>query len=215
MIATGSRPSVPKPFQLLGDIALTNETVFELAPLPRSLAVIGAGPLGLELAQAMARLGVETVVFDQSEHLAALHDSDVAKALQSVLSNELPIHLGVKLEVRKDDQGARLSWTGASTGAASFQRVLVAAGRPPALHGLNLESTGLDMNERGILKFDASTLQCGQAPIFFAGDVDAQRSVLHEASLEGTIAGRNAVSFPNVRKSKRNVPLSICSPIRR
>jgi dihydrolipoamide dehydrogenase len=209
VIATGSRPSIPKPFQLLGDIALTNETVFELTSLPRSLAVIGAGPLGLELAQAMARLGVKTVVFDQSENLAALRDGEVAKALQSVLSNELPIHLGVKLEVKKDDQGARVSWTGASTGVASFQRVLVAAGRPPALHELNLESTGLDKNEHGIPKFDASTLQCGQAPIFLAGDVDALRPVLHEASLEGTIAGRNAASFPKVRKSKRTVPLSI------
>ena len=209
VIATGSRPSLPKPFQLLGDIALTNETIFELASLPRSLAVIGAGPLGLELAQAMARLGVQTAVFDEGEHIASLRDTEVAKALQSELGKEFPIRLGVKLEVIKDAQGARLSWTGASTGVASFQRVLVAAGRPPALHDLNLESTGLDMNERGIPRFDASTLQCGQSPIFLAGDVDAQRPVLHEASLEGTIAGRNAASFPDVRKSKRTVPLSI------
>jgi dihydrolipoamide dehydrogenase len=209
VIATGSRPSMPKPFQLLGDVALTNETIFELASLPRSMAVIGAGPLGLELAQAMARLGVETAVFDQGEQLAAVRDSEVAKALQSELGKEFPIRLGVKLEVRRDGQGARLSWTGASSGVASFQRVLVAAGRPSALHDLNLESTGLDMNERGIPEFDTSTLQCGQSPIFLAGDVDAQRPVLHEASSEGAIAGRNAASFPNVRKSRRTVPLSI------
>src|ERR1700710_978156 len=59
VIATGSRPSVPKPFQKLGEIVSTNETIFELDSLPRSIAVVGAGPLGLELAQAMARLGVE------------------------------------------------------------------------------------------------------------------------------------------------------------
>ena len=209
MIATGSRPSVPKPFEKLGDIVLTNETIFELQSLPHSIAVVGAGPLGLELAQAMARLGVQTTMFDQSDHIAALRDAEVAKILKSVLGKEFPIHLGVKLDVEKDGAGARLSWSGASSGVASFERVLVAAGRPPALHDLNLAATGLETNEHGVPKFDPSTLQCGDAPIFLAGDVDAQRPVLHEASSEGAIAGRNAASFPRVRKAKRVVPLSI------
>jgi dihydrolipoamide dehydrogenase len=208
VIATGSRPSVPKPFEKLGDIVLTNETIFELESLPRSVAVVGAGPLGLELAQALARLGVQTSMFDKSEQIAALRDVEVAKNLRSVLGKEFPIHLAVDLHVEKDGQGARLSWSGASSGAAFFERVLVAAGRPPMLHALNLAATGLT-NEHGVPKFDPSTLQCGHAPIFLAGDVDAQRPVLHEASSEGAIAGRNAASFPKVRKAKRAVPLTI------
>jgi dihydrolipoamide dehydrogenase len=208
VIATGARSSVPKPFDGLGDIVLTNETIFEISSLPRSIAVVGAGPLGLELAQALARLGVETAVFEQSDHLAALRDAEVAKVLRSVLGTEFPIHLSVKLDVERDGHKARLSWSGASTGAASFERILVAAGRPPALHYLNLAATGLATNERGVPKFDPSSLQCGDAPIFLAGDVDSQRPVLHEASSEGEIAGRNAASFPNVRKVKRAVPLS-------
>jgi dihydrolipoamide dehydrogenase len=209
VIATGSRPSVPKPFQKLGEIVLTNETIFELESLPRSIAVVGAGPLGLELAQALARLGVEVTLFDQGEHIAALRDAEVAKNLRSILGKEFSIHLGVKLDVERDGGGARLSWSGASSGAASFGRVLVAAGRPPALHDLNIEVTGLETNEHGVPMFDSSTLQCGDRPIFLAGDADAQRPVLHEAASEGTIAGRNAASFPNVRKAKRGVPLSI------
>jgi dihydrolipoyl dehydrogenase len=209
VIATGSRPSMPKLFPGLGDIVLTNETIFELSSLPRSMAVVGAGPLGLELAQALARLGVETAVFDQGDHLAALRDAKVAKTLQAVLDREFPIHLSVKLEVQKDGSGARLSWSGASSGVAKFERILVAAGRPPALHDLNLETIGLQTNDKGVPQFDPSTLQCGSAPIFLAGDADAQRPVLHEASIEGTIAGRNAASFPDVRKGKRAVPLSI------
>jgi dihydrolipoamide dehydrogenase len=209
VIATGSRPSVPKPFQKLGENVLTNETIFELDSLPRSIAVVGAGPLGLELAQALARLGVEVTMFDQGEHIAALRDAEVAKNLKSILGKEFPIHLGVKLDVEKDGVGARLSWFGASSGTASFERVLVAAGRPPALPDLNLAATGLGTNNKGIPKFDPSTLQCGDAPIFLAGDADAQRPVLHEASSEGAIAGRNAASFPKVRKAKRAVPLSI------
>jgi hypothetical protein len=166
-----------------------------------------SGPTGLELAQALARLGVETAVFEQSGHLAALRDADVTKELRPVLGKEFPIHLGVKLDVEKE--GASLSWSGASTGAASFERILVAAGRPPALDDLNLAATGVATNERGVPNFDPNTLQCGDAPIFLAGDVDAQRPVLHEAALEGAIAGRNAASFPNVSKNKRAVPLSI------
>lgn len=209
VIATGSRPSVPKPFQKLGEIVLTNETIFELESLPRSIAVVGAGPLGLELAQAMARLGVETVMFDQGDRIAALRDAAVAKSVRSVLGKEFPIHLGVKLEVEKDGDAARLSWSGASSGTASFERVLVAAGRPPALHDLNLAASGLETSDKGMPKFDPSTLQCGDAPIFLAGDADAQRPVLHEASSEGAIAGRNAASFPKVRKARRAVALSI------
>jgi dihydrolipoamide dehydrogenase len=209
VVATGSRPSVPKEFERLGDIVLTNETVFELRSLPRSIAVIGAGPLGLELAQAMARLGVETVMFDQGDRIAALRDTEVAKSVRSALGKEFPVHLSVKLEVEKDGDEARLSWSGASSGTASFERVLVAAGRPPALHDLNLAATGLETSDKGIPKFDPSTLQCGDAPIFLAGDADAQRPVLHEAASEGAIAGRNAASFPKVRKAKRAVPLSI------
>jgi dihydrolipoamide dehydrogenase len=119
------------------------------------------------------------------------------------------IHLGVKLEVEKNGDEARLSWCGASSGTASFERVLVAAGRPPTLHDLNLAATGLETSDKGISKFDPSTLQCGDTPIFLAGDAVAQRPVLHEASSEGAIAGRNAASFPKVRKAKRAVALSI------
>jgi dihydrolipoamide dehydrogenase len=64
VIATGSRPMVPAMFQALGPLALTNETIFELADLPGSIAVIGAGPLGLELAQALVRLGVDVEVIN-------------------------------------------------------------------------------------------------------------------------------------------------------
>jgi dihydrolipoamide dehydrogenase len=72
-----------------------------------------------------------------------------------------------------------------------------------------MAATDLETNEHGVPKFDPATLQCGDAPIFLAGDVDAQRPVLHEASSEGAIAGRNAASFPKVHKAKRVVPLSI------
>lgn len=85
----------------------------------------------------------------------------------------------------------------------------MAAGRPPELRDLNLAATGIATDERGVPEFDGSTLRCGNSSIFIAGDVDGERPVLHEAVFEGSIAGRNAAAFPNVRKNRRAVPLSI------
>lgn len=209
IIATGSRPAVPSLFEALGDRVLTNETIFDLAQLPRAVAVIGAGPLGLELAQALARLGVETQVFDKGERLAGLHDNAVAAELRAILGKEMPIHLAVELGARRVGDSVHLTWTGASHGAATFDYVLVAAGRPPSVEGLGLEKTGLALDKRGVPEFDPHTMRCGTSSIFLAGDVDADRALLHEASTEGAIAGRNAAAYPKVEEGKRSVPFSV------
>ena len=203
VIATGARPSLPDPFKGLGDRILTNETVFELDDLPGSLAVVGAGPLGLELAQAFARLGVDTHVFDSSDHLAALRE------VRSVLSKEFTLHLGIKLDASKGSQCIHLTWFGPSSGSRTFDYVLVAAGRPAAFDGLALDVTSLERDEKGVPRFDPNTLQCGDTPIFIAGDADGTRPVLHEASFEGFLAGRNAARFPNVERHQRMVPVAI------
>jgi dihydrolipoamide dehydrogenase len=209
VVATGARPSVPEMFKGLGELVLTNETVFELASLPRSIAVIGAGPVGLELAQAFAGLGIDVQVFEQTDRIAALQDAEVAKELKSLLGGQLRMHFNVRLEVAASGHLAQITWSGASSGAKSFERVLVATGRTPTLRDLNLAATGIPLDDRGIPQVNDTTLQCGDAPIFLAGDVDGCRPVLHEAAFEGFVAGRNAATFPNVRRSKRAVPLSI------
>jgi dihydrolipoamide dehydrogenase len=209
VVATGSKPNVPEPYQALGACVLTNETIFELTDLPRSIAVIGAGPLGLELAQALARLGVETEVFNEGKHIGGLHDEQVAADLLAILGRELPIHLGVTLRVSRDGKGARLAWEGASRGEKTFERVLVATGRPPALDGLGLDTAGVTLDNQGRPDVDAGTLQCGTTPLFFAGDADGERPVLHEASIEGAIAGRNAATWPKVEPGRRSVAFSV------
>jgi dihydrolipoamide dehydrogenase len=173
------------------------------------VAVIGAGPLGLELAQALARLGVDTQVFDQGDKLAGLHDEAVAAELRTILERELPIRLGVKLDARREGKGVHLAWTGAASGSASFDYVLVAVGRAPSLDGLGLDRTGLALDKHGVPEFDSHTMQCGTSNIFMAGDADADRAILHEASAEGAIAGRNAASYPRVEPGARGVPFSI------
>jgi len=209
VIATGSANSIPEAFHAVRERILTNETIFDLAELPTSIGVIGAGPLGLELAQALARLGVKTRVFDQGDMLAALIDEAVAEDLRAILSIEFSITLGVKLTAAPDGDGVLLSWTGAEEGEQRFDRLLLAAGRPPQLEGLDLGKTGIDLDEHGALRFDRNTLQCDGSSIFIAGDAAHDRPVLHEASSEGAIAGRNAACFPGVSPGVRSVPLSI------
>ncbi|WP_111735341.1 dihydrolipoyl dehydrogenase [Roseovarius amoyensis] len=209
VIATGAVRAVPDTFSGLGDRLLTNESVFEIETLPTSLGVVGAGPLGLELAQAMARLGVDVTVFDRGSSVAALQLNDVSKRLQDILSKEFPIHLGVDVAAEPAGDGVKLSWQGTSSGKIEVSRVLVAAGRPPNLKDLDLLAAGLALDDHGTPVFDAATMQCGDVPVFIAGDANHDRPLLHEAADEGTIAGRNAASWPDVAHSRRKTPLSI------
>ena len=203
VIATGSYARIPEPFEGLGDLALTNESVFEMNDLPGSLAVIGGGAIGLELAQAMSRLGVETVLFDQGDTLGGARDSDVQAAVVNIIGEELPLHLGVDLNVEKLDGRVQLSWSGASSGKRAFDRVLVATGRPPAFEGLGLDAAGLELDEHGVPVFDRTTMQCGDTSVFIAGDVNADAAVLHEASDEGNVAGSNAAAYPSINAQPR------------
>ena len=209
VIATGSSPAIPEMFDAVRDRVLTNESIFELENLPRSIGVVGAGALGLELAQAMARLGVDTMVFDTGETIGGLKDHHVAEAYHEILSREMPILLGVKLTVEPDGDGVRLAWTGSASGEHRFDYLLVATGRPPRVKDIGLETTGLALDDHGMPDYDPDTMQCGTAPIFIAGDADHDRAVLHEASSEGMIAGRNAASYPEVTPGKRSVPFAI------
>ncbi|WP_375260367.1 dihydrolipoyl dehydrogenase [Palleronia sp.] len=209
VIATGSSPMIPPPLQGLGELALTNRTVFDLEDLPRRLAVLGGGAIGLELAQGFARLGVEVTLLDKANTLGGARDPDVQKAVHEAMAEEMTLRLGVSVEGERRGDEVHLSWDGESSGTGSFDRVLVATGRPPNLDGLGLDATGIACDDKGVPEFNPRTLQCGDAPIFIAGDANADRPVLHEASEEGALAGRNAVAFPAVTAVKRVPPFTV------
>ncbi|MGZ9810486.1 dihydrolipoyl dehydrogenase [Pseudoroseicyclus sp. H15] len=203
VIATGASPAVPSAFDAVKERVLTSETIFDMPDLPASLGVIGAGPLGLELAQALSRLGVAVTLFDAADKLAAMppEATDVLKAAMG-----FPIHLGTTPKAEPCDAGVRLSWEG---GEVEVSQLLVAAGRPPNLERLQLDTTGLELDDHGTPLFDPATMQCGEAAIFLAGDASVSRPVLHEASDEGTIAGHNAAVFPNIERSERKVQMAV------
>ncbi|HZL01226.1 MAG TPA: dihydrolipoyl dehydrogenase [Caulobacteraceae bacterium] len=204
VIATGARPRVPASLsEACGERVLTHETVFDLPTLPGSLAVIGAGPLGLELAIAFARLGVRVTLFDEGETIGAIADPVVHEAARAVLGRELAMRLGVEVQARRIGDGqVRVSWRkgqGRPT-SASFDYVLSAAGRPPSLDGLDLNMSGLATDDRGVPEFDLATMRCGDGAVFIAGDADAARPVLHEAASQGELAGSNAARYPRIER---------------
>jgi dihydrolipoamide dehydrogenase len=212
VVAAGSTPFVPPPFDAIRAHVLTSDEVFELPDLPASLAVIGAGIIALELGQAMHRLGVRTAFFSPFDDLGPFTDPEVSRIVRRDLGAELDLRTGVRmLDAQPVPGGVRLRWQPASGDEQqeTFERVLVAAGRRPSVEGLGLEATGLALGAGGLPAIDVQTMQCGDAPIFFAGDVNGHLPLLHEAADEGRIAGANAMLWPAVERHDRRVPLAI------
>jgi dihydrolipoamide dehydrogenase len=190
IIATGSRPIVPAPWRGLGNRLITTDDLFEQSDLPRRLAVIGLGAIGAEMAQALARLGLEVSGFDSLERVAGLTDPVVAEAAVAILREELAVHLGVPAELAPAGDGVRVSAGGIR---AIADKVLVVLGRRPNLDALGLESLGVELDEHGMPPFDPRSTQVADLPVFIAGDADARTPILHEAADDGWIAGYNAM----------------------
>jgi dihydrolipoamide dehydrogenase len=212
VLAAGSSPFVPPPFDRVREHVLVNDDVFELRALPATLAVIGTGIIGLELGQALQRLGVRVTFFNPFEEIGPFTDPEVQRVAREVLGEELDLQTGTKVvDARVVDGGIALDWRdrdGAQEGAV-FEKVLVAAGRRPKLSALGLEQTGLELDRRGLPAWDPATCQAGDSAIFMAGDVSGHRPLLHEASDEGRIAGANAAQFPRVCAHVRRTPLAV------
>jgi dihydrolipoamide dehydrogenase len=210
VIATGSRPLVPKGWEKLGERLLTTDSLFELEDLPESVAVIGLGTIGLELGQSLARLGVKVTGFDQLETIGGITDPEVSRCARELLGKDFAIHLGALAEVTEEGDKLRVT---AGEQSVLVDKVLCSIGRVPNVEKLGLENLGVPLNDRGIPKFDHNTMQVGDLPVFIAGDVTGERQILHEAGDEGKIAGFNAARGERAA-FRRKTPLYInfCDP---
>jgi dihydrolipoamide dehydrogenase len=208
VIATGSHPSVPPPWrEAAGDRLLVSDDVFAWQDLPRSLAVIGTGVIGLELAQALHRLGVRVRLYARDARLGPLTDPALQDRAREAFTAELDIELrSANLTLRRDGDTVTVR---TDAGEQCFEAVLAASGRAPNLGGLGLEHTGLSLDARGVPHFDRRTGQVADSHVFIAGDADGERELLHEAADDGRIAGDNAGRFPDVRERPRRTPLAV------
>ncbi|TYC89697.1 dihydrolipoyl dehydrogenase [Novosphingobium sp. BW1] len=211
IIATGSSPLLPPAFAALGDSVRTSDTIFEMRDLPRRLAVVGSGAIGLELAQAFAHLGVETTLFDRAERLGGLRCARVHERLHAIMAADLDLKLGVEVVPYAEEDGARIEWSDGegNAGEAHYDLVLAALGRSPQLGDLDLNAAGIACDEKGVPFHDRHTMRCGDSAVFLAGDIASDLPLLHEASHDGAIAGRNAAAFPAPVPAQRHVPFSM------
>ncbi|MGB3291133.1 MAG: dihydrolipoyl dehydrogenase [Burkholderiaceae bacterium] len=212
IIATGSSPVVPESYECLGDRVVVNDDVFEWNDLPRSVMVVGAGVIGLELGQALARLGVKTCIVNRSGSLGGLTDPEVRASALAAFHAELDLRLDTRvMSLRRvgDQAEVRFQTEGRPEAVETYDYVLLAAGRRPNVAGLGLENTSVKLDDKGMPEYDPDTLQLGSAPIFIAGDVNGVLPLLHEAADDGRIAGENAASYPQVHPGKRRAPMSV------
>ncbi len=207
VLATGSEPVIPAPWADVGEALLTTDQVFELPRLPESMLVVGAGAIGLELGQAMHRLGVRVTVLDIAGTAAGLSDPELVGLLTRELGPEMHLRHELKAIEPREDGQVRVRFVGDDGVERDevWQRVLVATGRRPRLRGLDLQAAGLDP----LPDIDPETGRLGDSAVYVAGDVTGSRMLLHEAGHEGMIAGRNAALHPNPERNARKTPLAL------
>ncbi|CAI1239625.1 Dihydrolipoyl dehydrogenase [Serratia proteamaculans] len=212
VIATGSRPSWPAAWNALGDRLIVNDDVFNWDDLPQSVAVFGPGVIGLELGQALHRLGVETRVFGVGGGVGPLTDSTVRNYAAKTLGEEFYLDADVKVEMMQregDKVFIRYQDLHGKPQEIMVDYVLAATGRRPNVDNLGLENTGLRLDARGVPQAERLTMQTSLPHIFIAGDASNQLPLLHEASDQARIAGTNAGSFPEVTPGLRRSAISV------
>jgi pyruvate/2-oxoglutarate dehydrogenase complex dihydrolipoamide dehydrogenase (E3) component len=189
VIATGGRPAVPPIPGLAGAPFLTSETLFDLTEQPRRLAIIGAGPVGCEMAQAFARLGTAVTLIDHAKQVLPQEDADAAAIVARRLTAD-----GVSLQL-----GAAVAEL-----PTGFDRLLIAAGRAPNIEALGLAAAGVAFTDQGVVVDDR--LRTSNRRIFAAGDVCSRFKFTHAADALARIVIQNALFFGRTRASALVIP---------
>ncbi len=212
VIAAGSRPSVPPQLAALGDRLVVNDDVFSWDDLPKSVAVFGPGVIGLEIGQALSRLGVRVVVLGRGGRLGPVSDPVVRQAAIKAFSEDFCLDPDAKVaRVERVGDAVEIDYLSCDGQQVTerFDYVLAATGRIPNVDRLAIGNASLELDARGVPVHDRETLQSGDTSVFIAGDVADDLPLLHEAADEGRIAGDNAARFPAVAKGLRRAQLSI------
>ncbi|MGH8905595.1 MAG: dihydrolipoyl dehydrogenase family protein [Egibacteraceae bacterium] len=189
LIATGSRPAVPPIPGLTEAGYLTNEDVFDLTDLPRRLAVIGGGPIGVELAQAFRRLGSAVTVMQRGPHLIPRDDADMIALLEQQFAAEgIDVRLGAVVQGVRVEGAEKIVEVGDGEPVRA-DALLVAVGRSPNVKTLDLDRAGVETTPRGITINEL--LQTSQPHIYAVGDVVGGPQFTHYAGYQAAHAVRN------------------------
>jgi dihydrolipoamide dehydrogenase len=210
VLATGS---VPKPILGLrfGGRVLGTETTWALGELPGSLAVIGAGASGTEVASAFGRLGTDVVLLEALPQILPLEDDEIAKAAaREIKKQNVEIVTGASIDsAEAGDDGVTLKY---GDGERKFDYVCIAAGRAPDFEGLGLEDAGVKTGERGLIEVDGA-MRTSREGVYAIGDIVPGPALAHKASDEGVIAVEAAAGEETHPIDYRFVPAAtFCHP---
>jgi len=194
VVATGSRPVVPPALGLAGIPYLTNENVFDLTELPASLAILGGGAIGCELAQAFTRLGSKVTLIEAAPRLLPAADPAAAEVISQVFTAEgITVRTGSPVEaVTSLPNGSGILLRLHDSTEVAARRLLVAAGRTAGTAGLALDAAGIRLDESDAVAVDAA-LATTAGGVYAAGDVTGLMPFTHAAYAMGRIAARNAL----------------------
>lgn len=199
VIASGGRPKIPAIPGLDSVSFLTSDTVWELQELPPRLLVLGAGPIGCELAQAFARLGSEVTLLTHAPRLLPREDEEISEMVATGLRNAgIRVITGVEPESFESTNSGSLCRVSAGGEPVEFDQLLLAVGRTPNTEGMGLEQLGIGTNRAGHLQVD-DHLRTAVPTIYAAGDVAGPYLFTHMASHQAWYAAVNAL-FGRFRK---------------
>ena len=208
VIATGARAVMPPIPGLKESGALTNETVFSLTELPKRLLVIGAGPIGVEMAQAFARFGSSVTVFESMHGLLPREDQDAAAIIRAALVRDKVDFLrSVDIEGIEKSGGVskvRFKSEHGPSEAREFDAILVGVGRAPNTEGLDLDAVGVAYDKTGVNVDDH--LRTTNPKIFAAGDICLAPKFTHTADFAARIVIQNALFLGRKRFSALTIP---------
>ncbi len=207
VLATGTKPFILPQFMDIPDRILDTEDFFNFHILPKSICVVGTGAIGLELGQALTRLGVRVTILGISNLIGPITDPELLDLANELFRRECRIYndaniLTAELVQKEGDEYEKVVEVRFEQDNViyreQFEYILSATGRVPNLETLCLEATPLKFEKKRPV-YNTNNLQCmnedGTPSFFFiAGDITGDRMILHEAIWEGQFAGRNVVN---------------------
>jgi pyruvate/2-oxoglutarate dehydrogenase complex dihydrolipoamide dehydrogenase (E3) component len=207
VIATGARAAAP-PIPGLADVPyLTNETLFSLTELPRRLGILGAGPIGCEMAQCFARFGAEVFLIESAHGILPREDRDAAQIVRTALLRDgvRIMSDGKNLQLTRTRDGVRLEFKDQDGSQdITVDRLLVAVGRAPNVEGLGLEAAGVQFDHQGVKVNDR--LQTSHPGIYACGDICSAYQFTHAADFLARIVIQNALFQGRARASSLLIP---------
>ena len=210
LLATGSVRR-PIPGVQFGGRVIGTEEAWALDELPKSMAVVGAGASGSEIASAYARLGVEVLLLEALDRVLPTEDADISRVAERGLKRQgIAVHTGMAVqEVESSETDVKFTF---GTGEGAVDWLVIAAGRGPDIDGLGLEAAGVQLDERGMIKVDGAMRTTAEG-IYAIGDLVPGPALAHKASDEGVIAVEDAAGLETHPIEYIDVPrATFCQP---